>query len=448
MEQQIRFCTTSDGLTIAYATLGEGPPVVYATGWPTHLELEWQAPSSRSFLEALAEGCTLIRYDMRGTGLSDRETTDFSLDTLTRDLEAVVDHLNLERFDLVSLGSLAGPIAMTCAAAYQNRVTRLVLSSGFVRGDKITTPERQRAMTDYAGEFGFPFPIADDPNVDVQAQRDVQRRQRAAAAPKIQAALLRTMFSADVSALFERLAMPTLVLHGRQDRLVPFAQGRELAVRLPQARFVPFEGQSSAAWAQSNVIVPEIRSFLGLETAVQEPGGFRTILFTDVVGSTALTQRLGDSKGRELLRDHERIVREALQAHGGAEVKTMGDGFMASFSSATKALECAIAMQRAFAERNESAEEPIRVRVGLNAGEPIAEDEDLFGTAVNLAARICANADAGQILAPIVVRELAAGKQFMFADLGETELRGFEDPVRLYEVRWRADPPYGDRRAG
>ncbi len=117
----------------------------------------------------------------------------------------------------------------------------------------------------------------------------------------------------------------------------------------------------------------------------------------------------------------------------------MGYGFMSSFSSATKALECAIAMQRAFAEHNESAEESIKVRVGLNAGEPIAEDEDLFGTAVNEAARICAHAEAGQILAPVVVRELAAGKQFMFADLGETALRGFEDPVRLYEVSWREE---------
>ena len=167
--------------------------------------------------------------------------------------------------------------------------------------------------------------------------------------------------------------------------------------------------------------------------------GTVTILFTDIEGSTPLTQRLGDAKARELLREHERMVREALTAHSGSEVKTMGDGFMASFSSATKALECAIAMQRAFAEHNESADEPIQVRVGLNAGEPIAEDDDLFGTAVNLAARICAHAEAGQILAPIVVRELAAGKQFMFADLGETELRGFEDPVRLYELRWREE---------
>ena len=105
----------------------------------------------------------------------------------------------------------------------------------------------------------------------------------------------------------------------------------------------------------------------------------------------------------------------------------------------SKALACATAIQATFAERNESAEESIRVRIGLNAGEPIAEDDDLFGTAVNLAARICSQDKAGQILAPIVVRELAAGKQFMFADLGETELRGFEDPVRLYELRWGQD---------
>jgi len=118
----------------------------------------------------------------------------------------------------------------------------------------------------------------------------------------------------------------------------------------------------------------------------------------------------GDQRWLELLREHERMVREALKAHGGSEVKTMGDGFMASFSAATKALESAIAMQRAFAEHNENADEPIKVRVGLNAGEPIAEDDDLYGTAVNLAARICAHAEAGQILAPIVVRGASGGE--------------------------------------
>ncbi|MGB6836214.1 MAG: adenylate/guanylate cyclase domain-containing protein [Dehalococcoidia bacterium] len=117
----------------------------------------------------------------------------------------------------------------------------------------------------------------------------------------------------------------------------------------------------------------------------------------------------------------------------------MGDGFMASFSSATRALECAIAMQRAFAQHNESAEEPIRVRVGLNAGEPIAEEEDLFGTAVIVAARIAAKAEGGEVLASDVVRQLVAGKGFLFSDRGDVALRGFEDPVRLFEVSWREE---------
>ncbi len=166
-------------------------------------------------------------------------------------------------------------------------------------------------------------------------------------------------------------------------------------------------------------------------------GTVHTLLFTDVEGSTALTQRLGDARARDLLREHERIVREALKAHGGSEVKTMGDGFMASFSSASTALECAIAMQRAFAQHNESAEEPIKVRVGLNAGEPIAEDDDLFGTAVNEAARITATANGGEILVSNVVRELAKGKDFLFADIGERQLKGFDESVRLFEVRWK-----------
>jgi class 3 adenylate cyclase len=196
-------------------------------------------------------------------------------------------------------------------------------------------------------------------------------------------------------------------------------------------------------------VIDAIEGFLGNgdgKRAIRVPPlagkDIHTILFTDVEGSTALTDRLGDEKARAFLREHERITRDALAVHGGSEVKTMGDGFMASFSSASQALECAIAIQQAFAQRNDSADEPIKVRIGLNAGEPIAEDDpggrgDLFGTAVNMAARIAAKAEAGEILASNVVRELVAGKEFLFADRGDAELRGFEEAVRLYEVSWR-----------
>ena len=441
MEQQIRFCTASDGVSIAYATVGDGPPLVYVTGWPTHLEMEWDKPFARAYLEALAEGSTLYRYDMRGTGLSDQDVSDFSIESLTKDLEAVVDHQKLERFALASLGSLAAPIAIAYAGAHPERVSHLFLSSAFFRGNRITSPERQRTLIDYAGTFGYPFNFVGEPGVDTDALRDVHQLGKASASRKMQAALLETMFSADVSDRLEQLSMPVLVLHGRRDSMIPFALGRELAARLPEAKFVPFEGNSGPAWMQSQVIIPELHRFLGRDVAGQEAEGAAsrdlvTILFTDVEGSSALTERLGDAAARDVLRTHERVVRDALREHGGTEVKTMGDGFMASFSSASRALECAITLQRAFSKQNESAEEPVRVRIGLNAGEPIAEDDDLFGTAVNLAARIAAQADGGEIFASDVVRQLVAGKGFLFADRGESALRGFEDPVRIYEVGW------------
>jgi TolB-like protein/Tfp pilus assembly protein PilF len=165
-----------------------------------------------------------------------------------------------------------------------------------------------------------------------------------------------------------------------------------------------------------------------------------TILFTDVEGSTALTQRLGDAKAQEvLISTHNNIVREALKVHDGSEIKHTGDGIMASFSSATSALKCAIAMQEAFALHNETSEELIGVRIGLNAGEPITEEEDLFGTAVQLAARICAEAEPGSILVSNVTRELTAGKGFVFANRREAALKGFQDPVAIYRVVWREE---------
>jgi class 3 adenylate cyclase len=163
-------------------------------------------------------------------------------------------------------------------------------------------------------------------------------------------------------------------------------------------------------------------------------GGIRTVLFTDLVGHTEMMQRLGDERGREVLRDHERITRDLLKQYGGTEKRTDGDGFMASFASVTKAMDCAIALQRAFAAHEG---EPLQVRVGLNAGEPIEEDGDLFGSTVIMASRIAAHAGAGEILIPEPLRHLLTGKSYVYADRGATRLKGFEDAVRIYEVRWQ-----------
>jgi class 3 adenylate cyclase len=167
----------------------------------------------------------------------------------------------------------------------------------------------------------------------------------------------------------------------------------------------------------------------------------RIILCTDIQGHTAMMQTLGDHRGREVLREHERITRELLAAYGGSEVKTMGDGFLASFGSAQRALQCAIGLQRALADSpvfGSGDGASLRVRIGLNAGEPIEEDDDIYGTSVIAAARIAAMAQGGEILVSNVVRELAAGKGFLLADRGPAEVRGLEEPVRLYELHWAA----------
>jgi adenylate cyclase len=183
-----------------------------------------------------------------------------------------------------------------------------------------------------------------------------------------------------------------------------------------------------------------IAAFLGDDSPTQLPdvsSAFRTMLFTDVVQNTALLAEIGDDAWRAVMREHEEIVRAALRDHGGTEIKTSGDDFFVSFTSASRALQCAVDTQRALAARNASAKHPVEVRIGLNAGEPIADGKDLLGTAVTLAARIMGQASGGQILTSDVVRQLVAGKNFSFADAGEFVPKGFSEAVRLYEVRWR-----------
>jgi class 3 adenylate cyclase len=226
------------------------------------------------------------------------------------------------------------------------------------------------------------------------------------------------------------------------------AAAQELASGIPHARLIMFDGAAHPPYlGDIEPVVRAVRGFLAedAESAGEQhaggemrAGAFRTILFTDLVGHTEMMRRLGDDRGRDVLREHERITRDLLKEYGGAEVKTMGDGFMASFASVTKAMDCAIALQRAYAAHAAAAVgEPLQVRVGLNAGEPIEEDGDLFGSTVIMASRIAARADAGEILIPEPLRHLLTGKSYVYADRGETMLKGFEDAVRLYEVRWR-----------
>jgi pimeloyl-ACP methyl ester carboxylesterase len=264
MEQQIRFCTTTDGVRIAYATIGAGPPLVYVCGWPQHLDLEWDAERSRAFIEELAEGFTLIRYDMRGGGLSDRDVDDISAEGSALDLAAVIDHLQLERVDLVSFGLLAGPVAMIYAARHPERVKRMVLCAPYLNGEKIITPERRNALVEYSRNFGFPFnDFTSGPFLDRDEIARMRRQQQATVDHGMQARLLEAMFAVNIEDLAPRVTAATLVIHSRQDPYVSFDLGRDVALRLPNAEFQPFESNTPAVWDQKSIVLPELRRFFG-----------------------------------------------------------------------------------------------------------------------------------------------------------------------------------------
>ncbi len=446
MEPRIQYAKTTDGVSIAFHALGKGMPFVQTLAPGSDLRLHWEVPEVRTWYERLAEKRMLVQYDNRGTGLSQRDVTDFSLEAFGLDIEAVADRLGLERFALWGT-QLMGPVAIAYAARHPERVSHLLLWCSYARASDMRKSPQMQALarltdnwelfTDTAAHYNWGWSGG-------EAARLLAARMREGVTQETYWALLGRLLTADVADLLPTIRAPTLVLHRRRFPQVSVDVATDLASRIPNAQLVLLEGESGAfPLEDGQAVLDAINDFLG-EGDEAETGDeglsadiVHTILFTDVEGSTALTDRLGDAKARDLLREHERMVREALKAHGGSEVKTLGDGFMTSFSSATKALECAIAMQRAFEGRNESAEEPIKVRIGLNAGEPIAEDDDLFGASVNRAARIAAMAQGGEILVANVVRELAEGKEFMFGDRGDTALRGFDDPVRLFEVRWR-----------
>ena len=450
MEAQTRFCTTPDGANLAYMTFGQGPPLVVANGCWLSASHDLEEGFGGPFNRSLAEKHTVTLYDRRGAGLSDRERTEFTVEADASDLTAIVNQLGLERFALLGNCALGGA-AITYAARNPEKVSELILYAAWAYGPSITRDEIKSSFISTArwhwGVGSRMIAAVLVPESDGAMMDRVAVAMRESCDGETAARFLEMMYTLNVTELLSEVTMPTLVLHRQKERGIPFGLARELCSSLPNARLIALKGHHHMiSYGDYERVVDAVHEFLGIELKPvsdadeASAGDVYTILFSDVEGSTPLTERLGDAKARELLKEHERIVRQALKDHGGSEVKTMGDGFMASFSSATKALACAIAIQSAFAERNESAEEPIRVRIGLNAGEPIAEDDpdgrgDLFGTAVNLAARIAAKADAGEILVADVVRQLVAGKGFLFNDRGDTEIRGFEGPVRVFEVR-------------
>ena len=455
-KQRIHFTRASDGVSIAYSTIGEGLPLLAVHGWVSHLEMDMESPYSVRFLEGLSDDGRrrLIRFDPRGSGLSDRDVDDISIEARARDMEAVIEQLGLDRVAIFAW-SQGGPPAMIYAATHPEKVSHLILYATFAHQIHSGGEALGKAIVDLIrAEWGIGSKAVAEfvyPGADMETADAITNYSRNSASGEVAAAMLEeALFRVDVREYLPKLTMPTLVLHRRDDKAFPFECGRELASLLPHAHFVPLLGDVHLPfYGDTQALLDAVNEFLatadghepaaaaGTKQAVARVTfGLQIILFTDMEGSTTLTQRLGDAKAQEVLRIHNDIVRDALAAHDGSEIKHTGDGIMASFRSASGAIDCAAAIQEALSSYNESnPETPLRVRIGLNAGEPVAEEEDLFGTAVQLASRIAARAEPGQVLVSDVVRQLAAGKGFLFSDEGDVALRGFDDPIRLYGVR-------------
>ena len=448
MPPQIRYAKASDGVNIAYYTLGEGVPFVYLPFTPfSHLQLEWQIPQCRRWYELLAAQRMLVRFDGRGTGLSDRDVGDFSLAAQMRDLEAVVDRLQLERFALFGAVD-AGMTAMAYAARNPERVSHLVLWCTWARRADVSGSARTqalRALLDQDWEVYTETAARALLGWKAEGEaRVLAAFYRQCTTPEVLRCLADAAYEIDVKEELTDIHCPTLVLHRREIPRVDVAVIQDLATRIPNAHLALLEGESPIPFMDDvTPVLRAVSNFLGDEEAagsLMDEGGTGaplTILFTDMTGSTPLTQRLGDAKAQEVVRAHNDIVRRALRSHGGREIKHTGDGIMGSFASATRAVECAIDIQRMVAALGEPGPDAhLKLKVALNAGEPVAEEGDLYGTSVQVAARIRDLAAPGQILVTEVVRGLTAGKGFLISDTGEHTLKGFEEPVRVYEVRW------------
>ena len=446
-KQDIRFCKTVDGIVIAYSTMGQGHPLVIPPQFVNHLEADLVEGPFADVYEALAQHFMVVRFDKRGTGLSEREISALtSEEDFIPDLETVVDELRLQRFALYGFGP-GGRLALHYYAKHPDRVSHLVFYATSAKRPADTRRKQQdillaviRASWDVGSKLW-----AERVMPYGGTRQDIERIARwlrmAATGDMVQQQIEIASNRGDLAHLLANISIPTLVLHRRGDQ-VPFAGGRELASKIPGARFVPLEGNNHipATHDEAMELVLPVIEFL-------KPTGVRrqdtpmdesvpvTVMFTDIEGSTLLTQRRGDETAQRLLREHNETVRAALDSYHGKEIKHTGDGIMASFLSASRAIGCAVQIQKMFAARNvANPDDAVKIRIGLNAGEPVAEDADLFGTSVQLARRLCDRAQPGRVLVSDVVRQLVAGKGFEFSYLGAESLKGFDEPVSLYEV--------------
>lgn len=439
MTPQIRYARNGD-ISVAYQVVGSGPrDLILVPGWVSNIEVFWEEPTMARFLERLASFSRLILFDKRGTGLSDRVSDIPSLEIRMDDVRAVMDAVGSRQAALFGY-SEGGPLCTLFAATYPDRATALIMAGSYPNlkwspeSPWGRTPEMQdqfvAAMeTHWGGPVGIELRA---PSVahDERFRQWWARWLRSSASPAAAAAVVRMSYQIDVRDLLPLIRVPTLILHSVGDKAVSVAGSRFMAEQIPGAKLVELPGADHVPWlSDSDAIVDEIEEFLtGVRGRAEPDRVLATVLFTDVVGSTEKAAELGDRRWRDLLDSHNSVVRRELERFRGHEVKTAGDGFLATFDGPARAIRCACAISDAVRLIG------LETRAGLHTGECEVVGDDIAGIAVHIGARVAAYAGAGEVLVSSTVKDLVAGSGLNFQERGLYALKGVPGKWHLFAV--------------
>ena len=435
---EIRYVKSGD-LSIAYTVFGDGPDLLVAPGFISHLDLIWDERSVAHFFSRLGSFRRVVTFDKRGTGLSDPASHAPTLEECVDDMRAVMDAAGSDRADVFGI-SEGGAMAMLMAASHPGNVEALVLYGSFARllaspDYPLGVAEEQLAKLAEVSAKGWGEGIglgawAPSRQNDDELRQWWARLQRVAASPGMVHNIFSLYPALDIREVLPAIQAPTLVVHRRGDRMINLAMGRYLADHIPGAKLVELDGSDHLFFTgDADAIVDEIQEFLtGVRPQPPVERVLATVLFTDIVGSTERAAELGDEAWLELLRSHDALVRRQLERFQGREVNTMGDGFIATFDGPARAIRCATAIRDAVRAVG------LEVRAGLHTGEVELSDGDVAGIAVHLAARVAAAAGAGEVLVSRTVVDLVAGSGLTFAARGRHALKGVPGEWELFAV--------------
>lgn len=415
-----RYARSGD-VSIAYQVMGDAPiDIIMVPGIVSHVEFLHELPGYTAFLRRLASFARVVTFDKRGQGLSDRMSAASSLEERMDDVRAIMDDIGSRQAVLLGFSEGAAMSALF-AATYPERVSHLILFGGYARSFRTEEMILERLKLWGTGAVGIKGLMPDQAtNPDTVAL--FARFERLSASPGAIKAYSSLNMLIDVSSVLPNVRVPALVLHRRTDAMVPVEFGRDVAARIPGAKFIEYPDGDHAFWTGDvETLTGDIEEFItghrdGSVDALERV--LATVLFTDIVDSTRSAAELGDQTWRRLLDNHDQIARQTVDKHRGTLIKSTGDGILATFDGPGRAVRCAIAFEAA------SKQIGLPLRAGLHTGEIEMRGRDIGGIAVHAAARVMARAGPREILVSRVVTELVAGAGLKFSERGSHELKG------------------------